>query len=290
MTAKKKTSVFAIWKTVCDLILAEPRILIPFLILASVESIALWILASAPHFPVNIIMAPLIRNIWGGIYLHYPYIHELLPRLFYFAKIVIGIFVGAVTVGMAIQGTACARRKEKLNLKAAFSSVMSRYISLLLLSFLLFFIAHFAMKQPSLLSIKYFRAGHPTLLFLGQKHWFNIFIPVFNFALAVLLQALLVYTVPYVVLKQRKFAAAFVMGIGLFFKTAAKTLWTVAVPMCLFIPISMLKGQFPVLADKFSPEIVGFILLLGILAGTLVADALITIATTLLFIEATDEK
>lgn len=234
-------------------------------------------------------MAPLIRNIWGGIYLHYPYIYELLPRLFYFAKIIIGIFVGSITVGMAIQGTVCARKKERIKLKTLFSSVKSHYISLFLLSLILFLIAHFAMKQPSILLVKYFRAGHPKLLFLDQRHWFSIIIPIFHFVLAVLLQAALVYTIPYVVLKRKKFATALVKGIGLFFKTAAKTLRTVAIPMCLFIPISALRSQFPVLADKFSPEIIGLILFLGILTGTLAADALITVATTLLFMEATDE-
>jgi len=71
---------------------------------------------------------------------------------------------------------------------------------------------------------------------------------------------------------------------------ALKTFLIVLVPMILYVPITMLRSNTPFLADKFFPEIVVGILFCGILVGTVVVDCLITVATTLLFLEVTDEK
>jgi hypothetical protein len=127
-------------------------------------------------------------------------------------------------------------------------------------------------------------------LFVGPKLWITVALPVINFILAVLLQAVFVYTIPYIVLKGRKFLGALVGGIVLFFRRAISTLVVVALPMLLYVPVTMLRNGIPVIADKMGPESVVGVLLVGILVGTVLADALVTIATTLLFIEATDEN
>jgi len=60
--------------------------------------------------------------------------------------------------------------------------------------------------------------------------------------------------------------------------------------MFLYIPVTILRGNTAILAEKFGPEIICVSLFLGILVGTVIVDALVTLVTTLLFIEATDEK
>jgi hypothetical protein len=286
---RRAISAIAIWKSVVDLVLSKPKILFPFLWLAGCEVIVLYLLACSPHVPVNWIMAAPIRRIWGEIYLHYPFNYEILPRLFYYAKVLLGIFVGSITGGMAVVITANLKNREPVVLGKIFRQVFKHYISLFLLVCLLFVFVHFLLKEPGELLAKYFR-GHPKLLFVGPKLWFAVALPVINFVSAVLLQTLFVYTIPYIVLKGRKFLGALVGGIVLSFRRIVKTFLIVLLPMILYIPNQMLSGSTGVVVDKLGPESVIGILLIGVLFGTVIVDAFVTIATTLLFIEATDEK
>ncbi len=280
---------FAIWKPVTSLLMSEPRVLIPFCLLAVIEIFALWFLSCSPHFPINVIMAPPIKSIWGPTYLHYPYIYELLPRMFYYAKIVIGVMIGALTSGMAVLMVYYYKKSRRIDIKEIFFAVLKRYVSLFILAIILFTCVHFVMKEPSVLLLKYFFAKHAKLLFLGPKFWFGIFLPVLQFVMAVVLQALFVYAIPYIVIKEKKFIPALVLGVGLFFKKFLKTFVAVLVPMFLYIPVTIIRANMSLIAGMFNPEAIVVVLLIGIVVGTVIVDALVTLATTLIFIGAIDE-
>ncbi|MBI5873805.1 MAG: hypothetical protein HZB36_06650 [Candidatus Omnitrophica bacterium] len=280
---------FSIWKAVFELIVAKPIILVPFCILAVFETLALWFLSCSPHFPINYVMAPLIKSIWRRIYLHYPLIYELVPRVFYYAKIIIGVLLGSVTSAAAVLIVARSKAKEEVDIKKVFLFVLKRYVTLLLLSVILFVSVHYLMKQPQVLLFKYFRS-FPKFLFIGPKFWFNVFLPVLTFILAIVLQGIFVYSVPFVIIKGKKLLAALLSGFVLFARNLIKTLLVVLVPMLLYIPVTILRNNAVFLADKFAPEVIMAILFLGILVGTVVVDCLVTVATTMIFIEATHEK
>lgn len=279
----------AIWKKVVGVFQRQPSVYGPFLLMAAIEFLALVFLYNSPHFPVKIVMGPPIRRIWGPVYMHYPFFYELLPRLFYYAKIVLSIFIGSVTSGTAVLAIAQAVQSKQVVLKDIFRQVLKRYLSLILLTTILFVSVHFLMKQPAELLIGYFRAGHSKLLFLGPKFWITQAVPVLNFIFAVFFQGLFVFSIPYVVIRGKKFLPALGRGIVLFFKRFVPTMVVVTVPMILYIPVTMLRGNISFLAEKFTPEIVGLVLLAGIVVGTLIVDVLLTTATTLIFLEAKDE-
>jgi hypothetical protein len=283
----KKISVLAVVRATINLVANEKRVLIPFAVLAGVEILQLFILANSPHFPVNKFMAPFIRRVWHETFLHYPYIYELLPRLFYYAKMAAGIFVGGLTTAMACLIVLQAEKKKSVSLKKLFGQALKRYASLLLLMVLLYVAVHFTMKQPQLLLAAAFR-GRTSFLFMGPRVWFGFVLPAVLFLLAVFLQGLLVYSVPFVILKGKKFLPALGSGVVFFFKNAWRTLVLVGVPMVLYIPVSIVHGNINVLAAKFGPESIVFVLFLGVLVSVLLVDALVTVATTLYFIEATD--
>jgi len=283
----KKISVVAIWRAAVNLVVSEPRVLVPFAVLAAVEIVQLFILANSPHFPVNKIMAPLIQRIWGGVFLHYPYIYELLPRLVYYAKMAAGVFVGGVTTAMACLIILQVESDRRVSLRKAFRQSMGRYVSLFLLMLLLYVAVHYAMKQPQLLLAALFH-GKAKLLFLGPRPWFEVILPTFLFLLAVILQGFFVFSIPFIVIKGKKFLAALWSGVVLFAKNALRTLVLVGVPMLLYIPVTIVRSNTNTLADKFGPESIVFVLFVGVLIATFIVDALVTVATTLFFIEATD--
>ncbi len=283
----KKISVVAVWRTAINLVVSEPRVLVPFAVMAAVEIVQLFILANSPHFPVNKIMAPLIQRIWGGVFLHYPYNYELLPRLVYYAKMAAGIFIGGVTTAMACLIVLQAEKDRKVSLRKALRQSMGRYVSLFLLMFLLYVAVHYAMKQPQLLLTVLFR-GKTKLLFLGPRPWFEVILPTLLFLIAIILQGLFVYSIPFIVIKGRKFLSALWGGVVLFAKNALRTLVLVGVPMVLYVPVTIVRSNINVLADKFGPESIVFVLLISVLIATVIVDGLVTIATALFFIEATD--
>ena len=291
ITGGKKTGgILGIWKAVIDFTLSEPRILLPFVILAALETILLWVLSCSPHFPFNYVLAPPVSRIWGPQFLHYPYIYDLLPRLFYYANMVVSVLVGSLISGMAVNMIFLSDKHKKVDLKETFFFVSKRYVSLVMLAAVLYITVHFIMKQPPIFLLKYFRGGHAKLLFLGPQFWFNVFYPVLSFLLAVFLQGLFVYSFPFVVIKGKKFLIALFLGMRLFFRSWLKTLIVVTIPMLLYIPVTMLRDNIGMLADKFAPEVVMVVLFVGIVVGTIIVDALVTIVTTLLFIEATDHE
>ncbi|MGE5279212.1 MAG: hypothetical protein ACM3L6_00520 [Deltaproteobacteria bacterium] len=283
----QKTGVVAIWRAAINLVISEPRVLIPFAVLAGIEVAQLFFLANSPHFPVNVVMAQPIRRIWGEAFLHYPYIYELLPRMFYYAKMAAGILAGGVTTGMACLAVLSVAKQKRVDLKDVFGKAMGRYVSLFLLMLLLYGGVHFVMKQPQVVLALAFH-GKSRLLFLGPKPWFNVILPVCLFLLAVILQSFFVYAVPYVVIGGRKFLPALGQGVVLFFRNFWRTLILVGVPMVLYIPVTIMRSGMHVLADKFGPESIIPVLLTGVLVAALVVDVIVTVATTLYFIEATD--
>jgi len=284
---RKKISVVAVWRAAVNLIMSEPRILIPFAVLAVIEIAELFVLANSPHFPVSKFFAPPIERIWGEIFLHYPYIYELLPRLFYYAKMVTGIFVGGVVTAMACLITLQVEKEKRVNLKLIFKKSMGRYVSLFLLMLLLYAGVHFMMKQPQILLTMAFQ-GKAKFLFLGPGPWFRVVLPAILFGLAVFFQGLFVYSIPHIIIKGNKFLSALWGGIVFFFKNAWRTILLVGVPMILYIPVTIVRSNINVLASKFGPESIISVLILSVLVSVLVVDALVTVATALYFIEATD--
>ncbi len=283
----KKISVVAVWRSAINLIISQPRILIPFAVLALVEIVQLFILANSPHFPVSKLMAPPIERIWGGVFLHYPYIYELLPRLFYYAKMTAGIFVGGVTTAMACVLVLQLKKGKRFSLKTAFRKSLACYVSLFLLMLLLYVAVHFAMKQPQVLMMLAFR-GKAKLLFMGPQLWFGVILPSALFFMAVVLQGLFVYSIPYIIIKGKKFLPALWGGMVLFVKNALRTIVLVGAPMILYIPVTIVRSNINILADKFGPESIVCVLFISVLVSVLVVDALVTVATVLFFIEATD--
>ncbi|MFH0876979.1 MAG: hypothetical protein V1863_01970 [Candidatus Omnitrophota bacterium] len=286
---KNPISPVAIWKKAFDVILSYPKVFVPFIILGLVETLALFFLAASPHYPVNLLMAEPIRRIKGEIFLHYPYIYEILPSMFYYAKMALGVVIGSVTTASAVVMVSMAAKKETIKVKHVLRIVFKNYLSLILLSALLFVVAHFVLKQPTNGLLRYFRA-HENLLFLGPKQWLYVILPIVNFILAVVLQGFFVFAFPYIVLRKKKFLAALLLGIRLFFKTFLKTFTVIAVPMLLYVPVTMLRGSTVILAQKFAPEVIVGILGIGILVGTVIVDAMVTVAATVLFIEKTSHE
>ena len=63
----------------------------------------------------------------------------------------------------------------------------------------------------------------------------------------------------------------------------------VLIPEAIHYPMVVLKGQIPMLTDKYYPEVVLVVLAAGIVAAT-VLDCIVTCSTTVLFLARREES
>lgn len=95
---------FAAIKQAALLLRHHPSVALPFVMLAAVEGVVLYLLFLAPQQPFATLLAPPIERFWGEQYVHYPWHLVKLPELFIPCKILLsflpGMFLNAVFVGL----------------------------------------------------------------------------------------------------------------------------------------------------------------------------------------------
>ena len=138
--AKKASEiqVISLIRTSIVAIFEHPIILYPLCIGVFLQLLALEILYFSPRFPLSTFFGPLIRRVWGEIYLHYPANFMLLPKLFYYAQCFLYLFIGCVLNAMAISMIAAVNSDKKITLKTAAKECFSRYSHIFFASFLSF--------------------------------------------------------------------------------------------------------------------------------------------------------
>src|SRR3989338_10910657 len=94
----------------------DPTILFLFFVIGIFDAIALVILYFAPS---SIILAPVIRTLWGERFIHYPQNFVLLPKLFNYAHFLILSFFGIFVTGLAIKKIQAASGGKRLPLVEA---------------------------------------------------------------------------------------------------------------------------------------------------------------------------
>ncbi|EKD27722.1 MAG: hypothetical protein ACD_79C00605G0002, partial [uncultured bacterium] len=97
-----------------SLIFENPKIILPFLILAIIDGFALYIIFLAPQYPLAKIFAPPIKKFFGEKFLHFPYIFFLMPKLMQYCAIVLNFFPGIILSAIHVQFVGNIVRKEKL--------------------------------------------------------------------------------------------------------------------------------------------------------------------------------
>ncbi len=84
---------------------ASYSLLIPFIILFIVDIILISVLYLSPRYPLSVLFAPPIRKLWGSQFLHYPMNFMLLPKLFYYARLVSSFYFWSLFNGCFYMST-----------------------------------------------------------------------------------------------------------------------------------------------------------------------------------------
>jgi len=287
----KKLSLIQIWRSTLELIFSSPKVLIPFCIVASFGFFALAILYFAPHFPLSKIFAPIISEFWGEQMLHYPRFYILLIKLVTHAETAIAVIIGSLTTAMAVFLVSKYDKSEKLNLKLAFKFCFRKYLILAIVVFIFVIFSRYAIKVPAWLLSKYFTSGRTSLLWISAKVWIRYILLVLNFVVIALSQGIFVFTIPYIIIKKKGLLKAIFGSIFLFIRKILVVFPLVFAPLIIYIPIVILKGNHSFLLDRMSPEfLIAPLLFFSIIVSAIFIDLLITISTTILFLQVNDEE
>jgi len=259
--------IIEIWKETFIILRRYPQIFLPFLLVGIFSGITLYILYLAPQRPVSFLLAPPIRVFFGEKFLHYPYNLYLLPKLYYYAHILIG-----ATLGILMNATACFmlkdiyyREREPRILANSFLS-LKRYFSLLGIWAIIFFLSYFWLR---LIKIK------------GEN---SISFSIFSFLGNVFISTLFIYAIPALVFEKRKIFSALGRSLVLFKKFPFLTLFLVFIPSSFYLPVIFLKRNILFLMEHFSPEIIIFVLGIGI-SVSVVVDLFTTTLPAVLFLK-----
>ncbi len=259
-----------IWKKTVKTFKENPIIFVPFIIVGVFEGIALSLIYLVPRWPLSVVLAPPIRTFFGERFLHYPLNLILIPKLFNYAHIACSLIIGVLMTGMVISMLNDARQGLKPAILPNLVRAIKRYLGLAAIWLVAFVIMMFLFKGPS------------RLLHLKQPLQMQILFYV-TFLIGIFIQIAFIYAMPAVVIENKKFFAAIKRGMSIFKQNFLPSLVLVGLPSLLFIPLMILKSRAPLFMGKFFPEIVLFILGLGVVVTVLI-DCLITCSTTVLFL------
>jgi hypothetical protein len=269
------------------------RLCVPFLILCLVQVVTLILLYFSPRLPLRYAFGPIIRTFWGprfaATFIHYPSSFLLLPKLFQITSLSLSVCVGALTSGMAIAIIAAIQNKKKTDLLSITRLALSKYMYLFIIVVLWVVTLHYSAKLLNLGAAYFF--GFLFKLRVPKLGLIIVpFLTVMNFTLTVVIHSLLVYAIPVLIFEKAKLWKSILKSMSFFKERWVSTLILVGIPMLIYVPFSILLQKPGFLINKFFPEFVAHVILLGIIVNFLLIDPLITVSAALFYLSRRKEK
>jgi len=229
--------------------------LLPFIIYAMVQFFFLMSLVFFIYEPFASVYMPLIKGLFGERAFHYPDFFYVLTPFFNQGNIILSGILGVLVIGISTHLFALTFRDEKPSCSRAVKISLSRYGALLFIWFM-----------ETLLALALI-VGLPGLIIKILQPQYNIerLFEFLGILLGTLVTSIFAFTSALIILDNQKISDAIYRAFFLFKNNAIMTFVLVAVPALLHFPISYLTKKNDLLVTKFSPEMIVFILGLGIL-------------------------
>lgn len=258
------------WRTTLKLCKKNPVILLPFVIVALLDTLLLCLLYLAPRPPLSALFAPPIKAFWGERFLHYPLNLLLLPRLFDHGRVISTALTGVLMTGAAIGMLKDAGGGAKPRFLFNLIKSLRMYPRLLAIWLIMFCLISAAFKGlPVIFHLK--QGAAPQIAFYAA------------FLVNIILEAIFIYALPAAIIEDKKIWPAVKRGVSFSKSVFLPTLILISAPTLAYIPMVILRGKLPMLMSKVFPEIILIFLGIGIVISAL-TDWLITSAAAVLFL------
>ncbi|MFH1593582.1 MAG: hypothetical protein ABID09_02665 [Candidatus Omnitrophota bacterium] len=258
-----KYSVVANWADSLEIMTKRPFVMIPFLIAGFLEAVALELIYFSSGEPLGHIMNPIIKKFFGEAFAHFPGNLLIVPKLFFFAQVmitaVIGMFLTALTIYMADQ----VIKRKAINIKDALKKLSRRYVSIFIYAVLVIALGYFLKIIANIALHSIIRpmvSFLPRMIMKSMTFWLSSAI----FLIMVCVNTFFILTIPILVVNGSSMARCIGESIfrgGRNYITLCKTVCT---PFLLYIPIIFLKAFSTQLVRRTLPVSVLIVGIAGI--------------------------
>ncbi|RKX31060.1 MAG: hypothetical protein DRP46_04175 [Candidatus Zixiibacteriota bacterium] len=234
----------------------------PFFLLAIMQFIVLLIFRSYVNPYVYPILSPLVGLLGeknAAIFSQYPGLYIALPFVFQWGKLVLGILFEGFAIGwasMLFMRYFHARKDDSLDFRAVLYRWPQLAVAWTLVTAVIIVINTLL---PELF------AGQ----LIGSPRRIIAFETLLRL-LAVAVYALFIYAVPSIVVYKNNILKAFKTSLSLFFRFPIFTFFLALIPYLFTVPTSYLSGKSTVIVDKFTPELIFYVLAVGLVIDMLV--------------------
>lgn len=247
------------------MMIKQPVVIMPFIIIAFLECLALEAAYFAGRSPISIITGPIIRKFFGEQFLHYPGCLILFPKLFYYFQILIyvfaGIFLSAICVNifkntrdrLPVRTNAMVKNAAKAYISFSGCGVIIVVLMLLLKKADIFVFTEFVKilsKIGMQISAQSYYAGLTLVIFISN----------------IVLQAFVLLTIPIMVIGKKSMLKAFSESVILCFRNFTTVFTLIFLPFFAYLPLTLLKSFSTEIAEKTFPEINLYLIFIDVIA------------------------
>jgi len=265
------------WALFFEVCAKRGMIMMPFTFLALIELISIAVIFVFIQAPLIKYSGPIVLRFFGEKFLHYPFNLLLTSQMFNYFQNFSSIVIGTFVVGMTISAVMQYIQGKEFSFKIAAKKSFFKYINLVIITLIVFFIIKFVQSVEKKILIKILMKG-PAFLGIQADAWKTIFLFVFVFSTA-FVQSLFIFAQAAVVIDNKNFIVAIFKNFGFVLTNLFSAFVLVIVPLLAYIPIVLLKSNLFELMKRSFPEISFIILIMGVLL-TLFINLIITITST----------
>lgn len=266
------------WIDAFGLMVKNPVVLLPFAIVAFLEGLALELIYFSPRKPLAYVVNPLVKKYFGGPFVHYPANMIILPKLFYYAQVLIYVLVGVLLTAICVNMVRNIKAGLPLKMQALVRNNLKRYLSFFAFGLMMVSSMFLVKKIDGIIFAKVINALSarlPQTLLKLSPFILNLALFFSN----VILQTFLVLIIPIIVIKKKMFLKALGEGIVLSLRNFLTVFTLIFLPLLVYLPIVFLKIGAPVLMEKTFPEVNLYITIAGMIL-TIFAECFIIVCAT----------
>ncbi len=263
---RQKISVKKIWSSSFELMVKRPVVILPFVVIAFIEALALELIYFSNRPPLSLLAGPLISKLSGEIFLHYPFNLAKIPRYFYYTQLVIYVLIGILLSAITVNAVKNIREGLPLKANAVIKNAFRKYFSFLALGVIAIILIQglrsfnmFIYPKIAGLAWKNMQLAAPKLYMLGMS--------VFYFFTSLLLHTFFVMAMPILVLEKKPLVKAILGSMAMGLRNFFGIIVMIFLPFVLYFPVTMLKAYATEFGVKLFPEVTLWILAAGIVAA-----------------------
>lgn len=260
-----KYNITRYWSKAAELMAKKPIVILPFVIVAFLESIALELVYFSVRPPLSKVFEPVIRKFFGEMLIHYPGNLIILPKLFYYAQVAIYLSVGVMLTAIAVNIFKNTSEGLPVRFDAMLKNAAKRYFGYFGYGCIIMAVLFLINQSESFVLSKIMNRLGNVLPQSANMLIYSGFMATL-FITTVIIYSFLISTVPLMVLEKKSLFKSLLSSICLGARNFFKIFSLILPSFVIYLPFTILKSLPVAIADRAFPEVNFIIIALGIIA------------------------